>query len=191
MEKKELIVNIENVFKNEKYPGDSHIIYDNNCNYPECEMLKKLFVGKLWNEITDNTLFEVRHNISFFSKEGFKYFIPAFMIATVKEFDEMDDLPDIVVGKFTLPTEMDTALLAHNIKLYRIDKQISSIDFNEFFQNALKQNNNEIHHFIECMGSFNEIQSETIKNYLEYMVKYEDDLYRNPKIAIERYWFQF
>jgi hypothetical protein len=36
MNKEELTEKIEEAFKNEKYPGDSHIVYDNTGYHLEC-----------------------------------------------------------------------------------------------------------------------------------------------------------
>ena len=191
MEKDQIIKVIIDAFKDEKYPGDSNIVYDNSGTHLECEQVKEAFTGQLWEKLHENFLFENRTALSFFSKEGFKYFIPAFMIFSAKKFHEADDTPDILIGEFTLPLEIDSIILANSIKQYRIDKQISSIDFEDVLQNQLEQNNNNVHRFFEYMNVFNKNQKSVIKEFLEYMIKYTDSLYYNPITAIERYWFQF
>ena len=191
MEKEEIIVKIKKAFEKEQYPGDKFIVYDNTGYDLECVDISMAFKGKQWNNLHDNFLFEERDSIYFFSKEGFKYYLPAYMIVAVKEFDKMDTLPDIVIHKLTLPTEIDTVLMANGIKQYRIDKQFSSIDFNKFLQNSLKVKNKEIHNFILYMNEFNSIQKTAIKLFLEYMISYSEELIYDPYIALERYWFQF
>ncbi|MDR1461091.1 MAG: hypothetical protein LBI78_05545, partial [Campylobacteraceae bacterium] len=174
----------------EKYPGDSNLAYDNASVYPEYENLKNKFKGKQWYELENEFIFNEKDSLFFFGKKGFKYFIPAFMIASIEAFDETDNLPDIVIGKFTLPTEIDDIILANQIKLDSINRQ-NPERLNDFFRNSLKEKNKQIHTFIDCMIDFNKEQCKSIRDFLEYMTKYSDELYNDPQIAIERYWFQF
>lgn len=191
MEKNQIIDTIKETFKDEKYPGDDNIVYDNTGTHLECEQVKKTFAGHSWEKLHEIFLFENRNAISFFSKEGFKYYVPAYMIFSVKKFHEADDAPDMLIGKFTLPLEIDTVILANAIKQYRIDKRLTNIDFEEILQNQAKQNNNTLHRFFEYMHIFNNNQKSTIKNFLEYMIRYSNSLYYKPEVAIDRYWFQF
>jgi hypothetical protein len=191
MEKEVVITKIEEAFKDEKYPGDSLIVYDNTGYHLECLEIRNAFKGKSWDHLHENFLFEERSSLYFFSKQGFKYYLPAFMLISIRKYADMDDLPDIIIGKLTMPAEIDTVIMANKIKQYRIDKQIPSVDFNEFLQNSLKGMNKEIHDFIDCMTGFTKEQSTAIKLYLEYISQYSDDLINNPAIALERYWFQF
>jgi hypothetical protein len=182
---------VKNAFISEKYPGDSHIIYDNNIKDMDSEFLKEVLTGKSWDSLTQKEIFSIRKYIPFFSKEGFKYYAPALMIAAIDELDEMDDLPDLLVSKFTLPAEIDIVMSANSVKEYHIDKSLNDFDFNEHFQTMLKYNNESIHDFIEFMAFFNKEQTIAVKSFLEYMIQYADDLMYDPQIAIERYWFQF
>jgi hypothetical protein len=187
----ELIKNIRNAFISEKYPGDSHIVYDNSGYHLECIEIKDAFAGQSWYTLHEDFLFEQRESIIFFSKEGFKYYLPAYMTVAINKFREMDTLLDTVINKLTLPTEVDDVLVATGIKQYQLDKRFPSIDFNEVLQNSLKMKNKSVHDFIEYMNGFNREQCIAIKSFLEFMIQYADDLIYNPQIAIERYWFQF
>jgi hypothetical protein len=191
MEKKDLIEQIEEAFKNEKYPGDLNIVFDNTGYDLECVEIRDAFVGKSWNKLHDNFLFEQRGSSDFFSKKGFKYYLPAYMIVAIKKFHDMDTLTDTIISHLILPTEVDDVLMAAGIKQYQLDRRFPDIDFNEVLQNSLRTKNESVHRFIEYMNEFNKEQSKVIKSFLEYMIKYTDDLIYDPKIAIERYWFQF
>jgi hypothetical protein len=190
LDKLELIKNIRNAFISEEYPGDSNLASNNASVYPEYENLKNKFKGKQWYELENEFIFNEKDSLFFLSKKGFKYFIPAFMIASIEEFDEMDDLPNIVIGKFTLPADIDDIILANKIKLSNMDWQ-NPEKLSDFFQSTLKEKNKQIHTFIEYMIEFNKEQCKSIRDFLEYMVKYSDELYNDPQITIDRYWFQF
>lgn len=191
MAKNELINDIKVAFKDEEYPGDLQLVYDNTEYHLECMEIKKAFNGKFWYNLSENFLYEERESLFFFSKKGFKYYLPAFMIVAVEKSKEMDTLPDTIIHKLTLPAEIDTLLLANIIKRTSLDKQFSQIDFLQILQNQLQQNNKRIHNFIEYMAEFNEKQSIVIRQFLEYMSQYTNDLIYDPQIAIDRYWFQF
>ncbi|MDR3296165.1 MAG: hypothetical protein LBT26_10130 [Clostridiales Family XIII bacterium] len=111
-EKEKLIESIRAAFMGEQYPGDMDIVYDNTGYYLDVEEIKQKLIGKSWQEADKEFLFSERNDAShFFSKAGFKYYIPAFMAAAVAYYDEMDDLPDTLIGKFTFPEERDIAEL--------------------------------------------------------------------------------
>jgi hypothetical protein len=191
MDNKELIKQIEEAFKDEKYPGDTHIVYDNTGYHLECIEIRDAFAGRSWHGLHENFLFEQRESIIFFSKEGFKYYLPSYMTVAINKFREMDTLPDTVIHKLTLPAEADDILMATEIKQYQLDKRFPSVDFNDILQNSLKMKNKSIHDFIEYMNVFGKEQSIVVKSFLEYMIRYSDDLIYDPRMAIERYWFQF
>lgn len=191
MTKEELIDEIKIVFGSEKYPGDSHIVYDDTGFHLECVEVRRAFKDKSWQSLHENFIYEERESLFFFSKQGFKYFLPAFMIVAVGNPLKTDTLPDTIIHKLILPSEIDTVVLAEAIKRTRLDKQFSETDFYQILQNQLGQKNKSIHDFIDYMSQFDKEQSIAILHFLEYMKQYSEDLLYNPQTAIDRYWFQF
>lgn len=193
MEKEELIIIIKSAFSNEEYPGDMNIVYDNSGKHLECTEIREIFKGKTWQSLPGNFIFEQRFSLPFFSKEGFKYYLPAFMIYAIKDFYGSDTLPDSIISNLTLPIEIDVVIMANAIKKYKIDAQMSDLDFNEILQNQLRVKNAEVKNFIEKAILFSKDQANSILLFLEYMkANYKDEfLNSEPGIAIDRYWFQF
>jgi hypothetical protein len=191
MEEEKLIESIRTAFKEEQYPGDMNIVYDNTGFYVDVEAIKRKLIGKSWYEADKAFLFFERNDAPhFFSKAGFKYYMPAFMIAAVAYYDEMDDLPDVIIGKFTFPEERDIVQLEAATKMGNAMLPQFAAELGDFFQNRIRGIAEEKRRFTEYMIEFNEAQRNAIKAFLAYMQRYYDkgDLRNNPAVALERYW---
>jgi len=193
MNNKQLIEKIEVAFKDVEYPGDDKLVYDNSGKHLECIETAKLFKNKKWQEIPQNFLIEESTSLHFFSKEAFKYYLPAYMIIILKDYLEADDLPDILIKKLTLPTEADVVLLANEIKKHKIDKAMSNVDFNEILLNNLNHTNKSIHQFFGKINLLTKKQCEVILEFLNFIVEnHSNDFFNNePQTAIYRYWFMY
>ncbi|MDR3294674.1 MAG: hypothetical protein LBT26_02425 [Clostridiales Family XIII bacterium] len=193
-EKEKLIESIRAAFMGEQYPGDMDIVYDNTGFYLDVEEIKQKLIGKSWQEADKEFLFSERNDAPhFFSKAGFKYYIPAFMTAAVAYYDEMDDLPDALIGKFTFPEERDIAELEAAAKAGNALLPQFAAEPGDFFQRRLGGLAEEQRRFAEYMAEFNDAQCKVIRAFLEYMQRCYDrgDLYNNPAVAVERYWKDF
>ncbi len=193
MNKEELIETIKEAFKDEKHPGEFNLVYDNSGKHIECIEVRELFKDKTWDSLPDNFMFEEHTALSSFSKEAFKYYLPAFMLFSIRSYEEADVIPDNLVYDLTLPTEADTIKLANDIKRYKLDKKMSEIDFNEILQNSISNMDKSINNFIQRVKLFTDVQSEAILAFLEYINTYHSDDFFNdePTTAINRYWFAF
>ncbi|WP_108869261.1 DUF6714 family protein [Aquimarina aquimarini] len=191
MKKIDLIIKIEEAFNQQKYPGDEKLVYDNSGKHLECIEVKELFKNKKWQELPNNFLFEASTSLNFFSKEAFKYYLPSFMIFSLKEYVEADGIPDVLVNLLTLPSETDIVLLANAIKKHKIDMAMNNLDFNKILQNNLKNTDQLIHQFFEKVNLFTKEQNEAILQFLQFIDKnHSDDFFNNePQTAINRYWF--
>jgi hypothetical protein len=189
MNKEEIIETIKKAFIAEKYPGDDKLV--DKIIYPEEEEIVENFTGKLWYELKNDFLLNFRDNIYFLSKCALKYYIPAFMIATVKDFNKMDDIPDMIIGVFLLPEKEDIIKLYQNVKSFEpIEGITDTIDYNKCEKMALDFFERDRKIFYERMNEFNNEQCKAITLYLEYMKQYKNELWENndPQIALDRYW---
>ncbi len=96
---------IEAAFANVPYPGDGNITHcPYNCS--ECRRIAIYFKGKSW---TGNTLEELRLQhvaLSLFTPEAFHYFLPAFMLVSLEEYEKGDVIPDAIRFHFEYSQEM-------------------------------------------------------------------------------------
>ncbi|MGJ8734609.1 MAG: DUF6714 family protein [Cellulophaga sp.] len=193
MQKQDLILLIENAFNNELYPGDYNLVYDNTKKHFECIEVRELFRNKEWKNLTNNFMFEEYNALFFFTKKAFKYFLPAFMIFSIKEYNESDEIPDILIDKFTLPTETDVITLANTVRELKLDKKTPTIDFTSIFRDNIKNIDKSVNDFLQLVNLFTKEQSIAILKFLEHIQDNYPDYYFNeePTTAIKRYWFMF
>ena len=104
----ELRQEIRTAFNWRPHPGDDHVALGApGCPGDEREDVARFFHGKDWREITLNLIIESRELdlnafLYFMSAEGFVYYLPAFLLASL-EVDDRFDLGEPLAFKLTLP----------------------------------------------------------------------------------------
>lgn len=189
----QLIAEITAAFKEEPYPGDSSIVYDNSGFHLECIEVRDAFKGHSWQELPDDVLSAERTGLSFMSREGFKYYLPAFMCSLIRDSSVVDDGISMIIQLLRLPTEIDIALMADKIQRYDVASKLPDVDLNEVLQNQLTHTNKSVNTFIARAIQFTTAQGRAIYHFLVYTRdEYGDEfLSGEAGLAIERYWFQF
>jgi hypothetical protein len=96
-----VVQKIQEAFATNQYPGDDNLVEDSS--YWESINLSDQLKGKDWREISLETLKKNRFSLSLFTPEAFRYYLPAFIIASVLHADEVDTLPSSVFHNLTPP----------------------------------------------------------------------------------------
>ncbi|WP_310392381.1 DUF6714 family protein [Hymenobacter sp.] len=189
----ELVAEITAAFQDEPYPGDLNIVYDNSGFHLECIEIREAFKGHLWQEVPDDVLSAERTGLSFMSKEGFKYYLPAFMCSLLRDSSVVEEGISMVVQLLTLPTEIDIAVMAEKIQRYEVASKLPDVDLNEVLQNQLNYTNKSINTFIARAIQFTPAQGRAIYHFLVYARDEAGDEFLSTEadLAIQRYWFQF
>ena len=129
-----LVTKLNEGFSATKYPGDDNIVYDNTGDHLECNEVANAFRGKKWNEVPLKVL---RHNheaLFFFTAEGYRYYLPAFLRAAAKSYYRAGNIPGTLVFSLTPPDTEGTRMTEFHNKNDRLEpnqKQIVS-EFLEF-----------------------------------------------------------
>ena len=97
---------IEDAFADTPYPGDANIGWDG---------IDETLRGKHWRDIPLDIIIRDRSEISFLTSAGFRYYLPAFMLAVLRHYQEVDQLSEYVVvslspepqGELPHPNERD------------------------------------------------------------------------------------
>lgn len=188
-----VVAEITAAFQDELYPGDANIVYDNMGFHLECIEVRDAFKGHRWQEVPDDVLSTERTGFSFMSKEGFKYYLPAFMCSLLKDSSVVNEGIRMVLLMLKLPTEIDSAVIAEQIQRFEGEGKLPDVDLNEVFQNQLAHTNTEINAFIARASQFSRVQGRAIHHFLAYTRdEYGDEfLSAEADLAIQRYWFQF
>lgn len=70
---------VEDAFATVTYPGDDNLV--SNPNYYECSEVIDAFRGKHWRDISLGALFDHRDKAGLFSPEGFRFYLPCYLVA--------------------------------------------------------------------------------------------------------------
>ncbi len=190
-----ICLHINDEFGTMPYPGDEHIVLDNTGLHIECEEIKRALRGTHWRNVSFEILDKLTSALSFLSPEGYRFYLPAFMIISIVDFPRADIIPGEVVRSLTLPIESDIDRLRELAKL-RPEIQPFSTDEWETLLKMIAENYESgtfERMFFDRVSGFTVAQSNVIRQFLEYMrdVYGEEFPNREPDIAIERYWYQF
>jgi hypothetical protein len=76
-------------------PGDDHIT---RCPYQcfECTAVAGFFKGKPWQDISVADARHYHGALNVFTPEAFQYYLPAFMFASIDNYDKHDIIPDSI-----------------------------------------------------------------------------------------------
>ena len=71
----------------------------------ERDEVRKRFVGRHWEELSIDDLLEDPQALFFLSVEGYRFFLPALVRATLLDYDRADLLPMVVVDSLRQPDD--------------------------------------------------------------------------------------
>jgi uncharacterized protein DUF6714 len=190
-----LCLRINGVFGRMPYPGDEHIVYDNSGAHLECEEIKSALKGRHWRDVSFETLDELRSALSFLSPAGYRFYLPAFMVLSIVDFQRADVIPDVVIRSLTLPRASDVDRIRELAELHPEMQPFSPDEWEGLLQTMAEsyRSGTPEHAFFQRVSGFDLPQCRVIRQYLEYM----RDAYggefpnRGPEIALERYWDRF
>ena len=99
----QLIADIEEAFRHVPYPGDGRIVAAPHS--PEPAEIAEVFRGRDWRDLSVAFLFHYHASLSCFTPEAFRYYLPAYLLAIIRNFDEADILSVKVMYDLTPPSE--------------------------------------------------------------------------------------
>ncbi|MGB3691422.1 MAG: DUF6714 family protein [Spirulinaceae cyanobacterium] len=89
---------IRQAFKDSPYPGDSNLVtIKNSYDFEEQEIFES-FVGKHWEEVSLDTLKLHHEALCFFKPEAYRFYLPAYLLATAKSYYQAGNIPGSVVS---------------------------------------------------------------------------------------------
>lgn len=89
--------NIRQAFKDSPYPGDSNLVNIQGRYDFERQEIFESFVGKHWEEVPLDTLKFHHEALCFFKPEAYRFYLPAYLLATAKSYYQADNIPNSVV----------------------------------------------------------------------------------------------
>jgi hypothetical protein len=190
-----LCLHINEGFGEMPYPGDEHVVRDNSGFHLECEKIKSALKGQHWRDVSFDTLNHLRSALSFLSAEGYRFYLPAFMVISIVDYPHAGVIPYELIQSLTLPHMSDIDRMRELAKLHPEMQPFSSAEWIQVLKTLADNYRTGApeHTYFERVSGFNADQCKVIHQFLEYLsdVHSEDFPNREPEIAIERYWHQF
>jgi uncharacterized protein DUF6714 len=192
---KVLCLRIDEAFKDTLYPGDEHIVFDNSGSHLECEKVKGILKGRHWRNVSFEVLEQLRSALFFMSPEGYRFYLPAFMIFSIVDFYRADVIPDEIIQSLTPPVAADIAGISARHEIPPELQPFSQDQWEAIVKTLVESERTGAWEqaFFARMSGFSKVQSAAIRQFLEYMREAYSSEFpnREPEIAIERHWFLF
>jgi len=99
-----LIQRLSDAFGAAAYPGDQAIVYDGGAAHLECCATRQAFSGKCWQDLDLEFLMKHHAALRFFTPEGYRYYLPAYMRASIEHYDRSDLLPSLIIWSLIPPS---------------------------------------------------------------------------------------
>ncbi len=94
----DLSVLVRSAFPEVPVPRRKKIVVSDD---PESKEIVRDFGNRKWSEIPLETLFYHRASLFMMSEAGFRYYLPAYLLATVERYEDADLIPPAVVSSLT------------------------------------------------------------------------------------------
>lgn len=187
MKKENIETQAINSFRDLPHPEAGNIVIDDSGDHLECNQVKENFLPYSWQALPLEIMKNNDSALSFLTPEAFRYYLPAYLVASLNYFEELDTIPLNIVHYLTLPVEVDPILKLEFLR----NKEGPGLS--ELLQRELEQTDLRVHRFFERMAGFSVQQSATIKNFLAYLHEHHHTYFDlgEPGTAINRYWFIF
>jgi hypothetical protein len=195
----DLKLRIEEAFAGMTYPGDEHIAsWDEPCYSGDHERIEMMLKGLHWRDVSFEILDNLRVGLTFMSPEGFRFYLPAYMMISVMDYYRADVIPAIVISHITPLYASDIDQSAEEIASYPRVGPFSSFDW-ERDSERYRERMTDYHRsgeaerrFLERVSGLNEAQCKIIRQFLEYMRDaHSADFSQEAGTALERYWHRF
>ena len=94
---------IMDAFADAPYPGDDNLVVNQSGQDPECREIAAAFVSKRWEDVSPDMLREHAQALPIFTPSAFRYYLPAYMIASIDPGPEGETLRDLATFNLTPP----------------------------------------------------------------------------------------
>ena len=101
---------IEEAFADTPYPRDNNIGSTDRDDDRDIELALR---GQHWREITLEAIFEYRGHLPFLTPNALQFYLPAFMLATLNHYSEVDTLSSNLIFMLAPPGEENDEFSAY------------------------------------------------------------------------------
>jgi hypothetical protein len=178
-ERQEVVRTIEAAWADAQYPGDNKIAVYSEIDFDEVIKIKRDFTGKQWKEVSHEILVIDWDCLPFFTVEGLRFYLPAYMIASLLHHESVNMLTHSILQTLSPP---DPKGMRENFKRY------SNFPLTDDISDTFQQLANK---FDEFADGFKSSTNAAISAFLEICAKVDDPIIFNPNVSrLLEYWKQ-
>jgi len=90
---------IRKAFARTPYPGDGKLVVARAGEDPECDQIAESFRGKTWKDLPAGLIRSYADSLPLFTAEAFRYYLPAYMLASLGSDEEPASVREPVAGR--------------------------------------------------------------------------------------------
>lgn len=98
---------IEKNFYELQYPGDQNLVIIKGDYDLERKEIFESFSGRHWKELSLNTLKYHHEALFFFTPEAYRFYLPAYLRASILFYDESENIPGSLLFSLTMPVDSE------------------------------------------------------------------------------------
>jgi uncharacterized protein DUF6714 len=188
-----LLQDITDSFADAAMPDIAHLLEPGAEAELEGERIVAGFGGRRWWDVPHDVLVDRFEALEYFSPQAFRYYLPAFLIASVTYYADDDVLADYVISALTVPQPSDSDGMRDALVAELGDEGlIAPGDPIWARMQAYYSSGEGARHFSQRVSGFSPLQARAIRHFLEYMRDEHgaDFSASGPTQALERYWNQ-
>lgn len=146
---------IKTAFGGMPYPGTERIMNDLKGYDPERKQIREEFSRyEDWQDVPRELLLYERDALSFFEPQGFRFYLPAYMLFSVEDYEGADTIPESIVHSLTLPdagTEL-YEFVRERLVLFSEEQRKAVLHFLEYLERCHAEDFTEL-----CTGGWSSV----------------------------------
>lgn len=188
-----LVLHINESFGAGVYPGDDKIVRDNTGSDLESTRIRETLRGYHWRDVAFDVLERLRFALPFLSTEGYRFYLPAYMVMPVIDFERAGVIADEVVRSLTPPRPSDVDRMRDVAAQHPEGQPLGAGEWDEILDmasNAYASGGPAEATFLERVSGFTTAQRKVIREFLQFMQEAHGDDFPGgePGQALRRYW---
>jgi len=192
---KSVILTIDQAFQDMPRPAEGEILYDAVSGDEEALVSAKGLSSTHWRNVSFGTLEQSDSVLFYMTPAAFRFYLPAFMVFSLTDFERADTIPYKVVHILTPPHPQDVDRAYDAVEPVKHLANLDEVEWRDVrsLMHKAHEGDGAARLFLERVSGFGDEQGVAIRGFLECMgsVFAANFPLREPQMAIDRYWHRF
>lgn len=187
-----LVHTIDAAFAGLPYPGDDQIVPAVYAGDGEAKRIQRILRGWHWRDLPFDRLVLLKSALTWLTPVAYQFYLPAFMVISVVDFETADVLPDAVISSLTEPRDSDVDELRAAVGAAGLNATLGGETTERMLraQEDFHRSGVALDAFRARVAGFDPAQRAAIQEFLAYMRDEFGAEYPGgqPQVALDRYW---